>query len=89
MVIRLRLCVILSNPPPPPARAPLHSSVQVLFVTSQAMVPRIREICRDPRVIVVGLDDGVVPESDDMQLGRVRRGRVYRSHGAAGGTGRG
>ena len=27
-------------------------------------------------MIVVGLDDGLVPESDDMQLGRVRLARV-------------
>lgn len=36
------------------------------------MVPRIRDVCRDPRVLVLGLDDGLVPESDDFMLGRVR-----------------
>ncbi|CAM9728445.1 unnamed protein product [Laminaria digitata] len=34
------------------------------------MVPRVREICRDTRVVVVGLDDGLVPESDNFELGR-------------------
>lgn len=41
------------------------------------MVPCIREICRDPRVIAVGLDDGLVPENDDFFLGRVRGKKLW------------
>lgn len=50
----------------------LHILVcQVIFVTSQTMVPRIKTICKDPRVKVLGLEDTLIPESDDFMLGRV------------------
>lgn len=61
-------------PPPPPPCVELPVFVQVTFVTSQSMAPRIRDMCRDRRVLVLGLDDGLVPESDDFMLGRVRWG---------------
>ena len=47
-------------------------STQVTFVTSQTMASRIQNRCRDPSVVVLGLEDGLVPESDDFMLGKVR-----------------
>lgn len=47
---------------------------KVTFVTSQPMVARIQDMCRDPRVAVVGLEDGLVPENDHFKLGMVREG---------------
>ncbi|CAM9722259.1 unnamed protein product [Hapterophycus canaliculatus] len=42
---------------------------EVTFVTSQPMVARVQEMCRDPRVTVLGLEDGLVPENEHFKLG--------------------
>lgn len=36
------------------------------------MVATCQEMCRDPRVSVVGVDDGLQRERDDFKLGMVR-----------------
>lgn len=38
------------------------------------MVGRVKGMCRDPTVEVLGLEDDLVPESDDFMLGKVRTG---------------
>lgn len=50
-------------------------------MTSQSMVPRVKDMCRDRRVEVFGLDDGLVPENDDFALGRVRICRMSEAGG--------
>lgn len=37
------------------------------------MVPHCKNICKDPRVNMLALEDGLVPESENFMLGRVRR----------------
>lgn len=37
------------------------------------MIGRIEGMCRDPSVAVLGLEDGLVPESDNFMLGMVRK----------------
>lgn len=54
---------------------------QVMFVTSQTMVPHIKTMCKDPRVNVLGLEDSLIPESDNFMLGRVSRPRFFRGVG--------
>ncbi len=45
------------------------------------MVVRIQGMCRDPAVGVLGLKDGLVPESDDFKLGMVRKHGKTRETG--------
>lgn len=40
------------------------------------MVARIQDMCRDPAVAVLGLEDGLVPENDDFNLGMVRKREI-------------
>lgn len=47
-------------------------------MTSQLMVARIQDMCRDPAVAVAGLEDGLVPENDDFDLGKVRKSEDTR-----------
>ncbi|CAM9551680.1 unnamed protein product [Choristocarpus tenellus] len=43
---------------------------EVSFFTSLTMIKYCKEICRNPRVVFIGLEDGLQPESDDFFLGK-------------------
>jgi len=65
-----------------PCSLPTVPAFQVTIVTSEPMVVRIQGMCRDPAVGVLGLDDGLIPESDDFNLGMVsKRGRTSAAVG--------
>lgn len=47
------------------------------------MVGRIKGMCRNPSVAVLGLEDDLIPESDDFMLGKVRKdAKLRRTRGS-------